>query len=176
MFMTVTSTLPRRSPGRPLSSTPTPLAERHDPDADAARGARQRSTRQGAAIDEVLAAADGFLTAHELYDELRRRKASVGMTTVYRQLKLLVDSGVLDVVARADGEASYRLCGPRSPARATGHHHHLVCRECGYTVEVDGPEVEAWADRVAGQAGFTDVTHTVEIFGVCQRHASSRRR
>ena len=139
-------------------------------------GARQRATRQGAAIDEVLAGASGFITAHELYDELRRRKASVGMTTVYRQLKLLVDCGVLDVVTRADGEASYRLCGPAAASQSSGHHHHLVCQICGHTVEVDGPEVEAWADRVAKEAGFTEVTHTLEISGVCDRHRRRARK
>jgi len=97
------------------------------------------------------------------------------MTTVYRQLKLLADSGVLDVVNRPDGEAGYRLCGPTA-AEANGHHHHLVCQVCGYTVEVEGPEVEQWADRVASDAGFTNVTHTLEIFGDCQRHSPRSRR
>jgi Fur family ferric uptake transcriptional regulator len=135
--------------------------------------ARQRATRQGAAIDGVLTEADGFITAHELHDELRRRKTSVGMTTVYRQLKALVDSGLLDVVTRPDGEASYRLCGPTSTTGSSEHHHHLVCKVCGYTVEVEGPEVETWADQVAQEAGFTDVTHTLEIFGLCDRHGSA---
>jgi Fur family transcriptional regulator, ferric uptake regulator len=138
--------------------------------------ARLRTTRQGAAIDEVLADTEGFITAHEIYDELRRRGESVGMTTVYRQLKVLVDSGVLDVVTRLDGEASYRVCGPTSANDSTEHHHHLVCQICGYTVEVEGPEVEAWADRVASDAGFTNVTHTLEIFGTCDRHKAATRR
>lgn len=136
---------------------------------------RVRATRQGAAIDDVLAANHGFRSAHEIYDELRRRGDRVGMTTVYRQLKLLADSGVLDVVNRPDGEAGYRLCGPSS-AEAGGHHHHLVCQICGYTVEVEGPEVERWADQVAVKAGFTNVTHTLEIFGDCGRHTRARRR
>ena len=51
-----------------------------------------------------------------------------------------------------------------SPARA------LVCRECGRTVEVAGPAVERWADAVAGQHGFRDISHTIELFGTCDRH------
>jgi Fur family ferric uptake transcriptional regulator len=43
----------------------------------------------------------------------------------------------------------------------------VVCRFCGHTVEVQGPAVERWAERVAGEAGFIDVTHTVEVFGTC---------
>ena len=62
-----------------------------------------------------------------------------------------------------DGETVYRRCG-------TSHHHHLVCRECGRTVEVEAPDVERWATAVAAQHGFADVAHTLEIFGVCDRH------
>jgi len=66
----------------------------------------------------------------------------------------------VDVLRTDDGESMYRRC-------SSGHHHHLVCRECGRAVEVAGPAVEKWADQVAAAHGFTDVTHTVEIFGRC---------
>ena len=143
--------------------------------ATAPHAPRLRATRQGAAIDQALASAERFTTAHELHDDIARRGARVGMATVYRQLKLLVESGVLDVVTRPDGEAAYRLCGPASAANASPHHHHLVCTTCGYTVEIEGPEVEAWAERVAAESGFHDVMHTVEIFGTCGRHRRTRR-
>ena len=131
---------------------------------------RRRSTRQGAAVDEVLASADGFLTAQALYDVLRRRGDSVGLTTVYRHLRRLAEDGAVDVVTRPDGEAAYRLCGPASSGEPEQHHHHLVCRTCGFSVEIEGPEVESWAHRVAADAGFTNVSHTLEIFGECSRH------
>ena len=66
----------------------------------------------------------------------------------------------MDATRLPGGEQLFRLCGP-------SHHHHLVCRNCGRTVEVEGPAVERWADRVAAKHGFTDVGHTVEIFGTC---------
>jgi Fur family ferric uptake transcriptional regulator len=134
-------------------------------------GARRRATRQGAAVDEVLAAADGFLTAQALYDELRGRGDPIGLTTVYRHLRRLAEDGAVDVVSRPDGEAAYRLCGPASSGAPEQHHHHLVCRTCGFSVEVEGPEVESWTQRVAADAGFTNVSHTLEIFGECSRHA-----
>ena len=60
-----------------------------------------------------------------------------------------------------EGESVYRICG-------TGdHHHHLVCRVCGRTVEIEGREVERWTRRVADAEGFVDVDHTVEVFGTC---------
>jgi Fur family ferric uptake transcriptional regulator len=42
-----------------------------------------------------------------------------------------------------------------------------VCRRCGATVEVEGPEVERWALKVAAQHGFVDVSHTLEVYGTC---------
>ncbi len=84
---------------------------------------------------------------------LRERGAGVGLTTVYRTLQALADSGEVDVLRASMAEAVYRRC-------STGHHHHLVCRNCGRTVEVEGPAVERWADRVAAEHGFVDVSHT----------------
>jgi Fur family ferric uptake transcriptional regulator len=124
--------------------------------------APQRSTRQRAAVTEVLADASGFRSAQELHEELRRTGASVGLTTVYRHLQALSDSGVVDVLRSDDGEARYRACPTEE------HHHHLVCRSCGASVEVAGPAVESWAVAVAAEHGYTDVTHTVEVFGTCR--------
>lgn len=135
---------------------------------------RVRQTRQAAAIEQVLQDADGFRTAQELHDELRHRGDRVGLTTVYRHLNLLAEHRLADVVHRADGEAQYRLCGAAA-AEAAGHHHHVVCRVCGRSVEVAGPEVEAWAERVASAAGYTEVSHTVEVFGRCPEHSGHAR-
>jgi Fur family transcriptional regulator, ferric uptake regulator len=124
----------------------------------AAQGARP--TRQRAAVSAVLDQVDDFRSAQDLHALLRRRGEGIGLTTVYRTLQTLVDAGEVDVLRTDDGEAVYRRC-------SRGHHHHLVCRECGRTVEVDGPAVERWAGRVAAEHGFVDVSHTLEVFGTC---------
>jgi len=130
---------------------------------------RVRRTRQSAAIEDALREADGFRTAQELYDRLRARGDKVGLTTVYRHLNLLAEHRLADVVHREDGESQFRLCG--AAVDRGGHHHHVVCRECGRSVEVAGPEVEDWAERVAAAAGYTDISHTVEVFGLCPEHS-----
>jgi Fur family ferric uptake transcriptional regulator len=122
---------------------------------------RVRSTRQRTAVAELLGRVDGFRSAQDLHDLLRAEGASVGLTTVYRHLQALADAGQVDVLRNADGESVYRRC----PTEA--HHHHLVCRTCGRSVEVEGPEVETWAARTASAHGFTDVEHTVEVLGTC---------
>jgi Fur family ferric uptake transcriptional regulator len=145
--------------------------------ADAAVGppatTRLRNTRQAEAVESIMREADGFRTAQDLFAELRRRGDRIGLTTVYRHLATLAEQGSADVVHTADGESQYRLCGVPAGTGppAEDHHHHLVCRECGRSVEVSGPEVEAWADRVAAAAGYTEVSHTLEVFGLCPRHS-----
>jgi Fur family ferric uptake transcriptional regulator len=141
-----------------------------------ARTGRLRNTRQAAAVEAALRDADGFRTAQDLFAELRRRGDRIGLTTVYRHLNMLAEQGRADVVHSAEGESQYRLCGVGSDsAEQPGeHHHHLVCRVCGRSVEVSGPEVEAWADRVSAAAGYTEISHTLEVFGLCPEHSARR--
>jgi Fur family transcriptional regulator, ferric uptake regulator len=120
-----------------------------------------RATRQRRAVFAALDSVDDFRSAQDIHDLLKRRGENVGLTTVYRTLQALSDAEEVDVLRGDDGEARYRRC-------SDGHHHHLVCRDCGRTVEVAGPAVERWADRVAAEHGFTDVSHTLEIFGTCR--------
>jgi Fur family ferric uptake transcriptional regulator len=119
-----------------------------------------RTTKQRQAVLSALDEANHFCTAQELHEVLRHRGDKVGLATVYRSLQLMADAEEVDVLRGEAGEASYRRC-------STKHHHHLVCRSCGRAVEVSGPAVETWADRVASENGFTDVSHTVELSGVC---------
>jgi Fur family ferric uptake transcriptional regulator len=123
-----------------------------------------RNTRQRTAVSALLAEVEGFHSAQDLHAMLRDRGERVGLTTVYRTLQGLADAGEIDVMRPPGGEHLYRRC-------SEGHHHHLVCRACGRTVEVAGPAVETWAERVAAQHGFSDVSHTLEIFATCPQCA-----
>jgi Fur family transcriptional regulator, ferric uptake regulator len=119
-----------------------------------------RSTRQRAAIAALLETIDDFRSAQELHDELRRRGENIGLTTVYRTLQSMAAAGRVDTLRNDTGESVYRRCSEH-------HHHHLVCRVCGSTVEIGDHEVEEWAAAVAAKHGFSDVSHTIDIFGVC---------
>jgi Fur family ferric uptake transcriptional regulator len=120
-----------------------------------------RSTKQRAAVAAILTTISDFRSAQEIYGLLQDTGESIGLSTVYRTLQGMQSSGEVDVVLRADGESMYRRC-------TDGHHHHLVCRDCGHTEEVEGHAVEDWADSVASKFGFTDVDHTLEIMGLCK--------
>ena len=120
----------------------------------------RRTTRQRSAVLALLEELDDFRSAQDLHAQLRARGDSVGLATVYRTLQTLVDDGQVDVLRGGDGEAVYRRCSPV-------HHHHLVCRSCGRTVEVPDPPVERWAAKIAAEHGFADVQHYLEVFGTC---------
>lgn len=120
----------------------------------------RRDTRQRRALREHLADSEAFVSAQQIYDDLRTSGDKVGLATIYRTLQAMTEAGEVDAVRTDDGETLYRKCGPR-------HHHHLVCRNCGLTVELAGPSVERWATKAADDNGFTDVTHVVELFGLC---------
>ncbi|WP_019137179.1 Fur family transcriptional regulator [Cellulomonas massiliensis] len=121
----------------------------------------QRQTRQRAEIVDLLSGLDEFRSAQQLHELLRARGSGVGLATVYRAVQRLAEAGEVDVLRTAEGEQVYRRCAQRS------HHHHLVCRGCGATVEIDAAEAEAWAARVAASYGYDDVDHTIELVGTC---------
>ncbi|WP_084962590.1 Fur family transcriptional regulator [Thermoactinospora rubra] len=126
-------------------------------------------TSRREAVHDILRKSEGFRSAQDVYAQLRSAGAKIGLTTVYRALQALADGGKVDVLRTDDGESVYRACATDT------HHHHLVCRKCGHTVEVAGPAVERWAEAVGAEHGFTEVTHTVEVFGTCSGCSTSAR-
>ncbi len=119
-----------------------------------------RPTRQRTAVARALASVDDFRSAQEIHDLLARAETPVGLATVYRTLNALVEAGDVDMLRTEDGEAIYRRCSET-------HHHHLVCRSCGATIEVEGPAVERWTTAIAAEHGYSEVSHALEIFGTC---------
>ena len=110
---------------------------------------------------DALADARGFVSAQSLHATLRDEKTGIGLATVYRALSGLAASGDADSLQSPEGEALYRAC------TTEGHHHHLICRSCGLTVEIEAKDVEAWAHRTAALHGFSEAEHVVDIFGLC---------
>lgn len=120
----------------------------------------QRRTKQRAAISALLAEVDDFRTAQQIHDLLRANGESVGLATVYRTLQAMAAAEEVDVI-RHESEQMFRRCHTRE------HHHHLVCRSCGRTVEITGPGVTEWAAKLGQKHGFRDINHELEVFGLC---------
>ncbi|MFJ4414818.1 Fur family transcriptional regulator [Streptomyces sp. NPDC088925] len=122
-----------------------------------------RSTRQRAAVLGALRAADGFVSAPALHGLLATGGAAVGLTTVYRTLRLFEETGRVDVTRDDSGGRLYRW---RPPGE---HRHYLVCRACGASLAVNAEVVERWVAKVMRESGYRAVAHTLELSGVCDR-------
>ena len=121
----------------------------------------QRNTWQRERVREALSDARGFISAQNLHAGLRDENTRIGLATVYRALSGLAASGEADSLQSPDGESLYRACVTPT------HHHHLICRSCGLTIEIEASAVEQWARQTAVEHGFTDAEHIVDIFGLC---------
>lgn len=119
-----------------------------------------RATAQKAAIVAALHESDQALTAQELHERLDK----VGLATVYRNLTRLSEDGEIDSIRRPSGEAAYRACGH-------GHHHHLICRECGKVVELHDCSLDEWGRTIGAEYGFSGIEHQAELTGTCQECA-----
>ena len=107
-------------------------------------------------VIERLAGREDNFTAEELAAEL----APVGRATVYRTLKLLLETGLVCRIVMADGSVAYRMSDRM-------HHHHLVCVGCGATEDIDPGEVDEVITTVRNASGYQLVGHRIEVYGFC---------
>ncbi|GIT78538.1 putative ferric uptake regulator FurB [Leifsonia sp. LS1] len=120
----------------------------------------KRNTWQREAVREALSSTEGFISAQSLHLNLHETGSPIGLATVYRALADLAAEGDADSLQSPEGESLYRAC-------TGGHHHHLICRNCGLTVEIEADAVEEWARSAAAAHGFTQAQHVVDVFGLC---------
>jgi Fur family transcriptional regulator, ferric uptake regulator len=125
---------------------------------------RRRSTAKQRAVVEVLREQENFRSAQQLYLDIRhRRQLRIGLTSVYRILHTLAADRIAETQRAEDGEILYRL------RTGTGHRHYLVCRRCGEAVGFTPADLEEHTHRLSRQHHYTDVTHYVDLYGVCPR-------
>lgn len=120
-------------------------------------------TPQRAAIVESFLATEGHFSCEELYAQARRVDPAIGQATVYRTLKLLVESGLAEPLLPGEGPVLYEH------SYGHEHHDHLVCLECGAKVEIVDPVIEARQDQLAEEHGFTLLRHNMILYGRCPR-------
>ena len=99
--------------------------------------------------------------AHFTVDDVLRAAPGVGRATVFRTMRLLVDLNVLCRVLLDDGALHYRMS-------ARGHHHHLVCRECGRVEDFSQCDVSALVRQLASATEYEIEGHWLEVYGRCQ--------
>jgi len=120
-----------------------------------------RSTGQRRLIIDKLFDATEHITIDGLLHEVRAIDPKVGYATVYRTLKMLTESGVVQEHKFGDGHTRYEL------ADSEHHHDHLICLECGKITEFEEPAIEELQERVAARHGFQVQAHKHELYGRC---------
>jgi Fur family ferric uptake transcriptional regulator len=128
----------------------------------------KRNTRQREEIRVALDRMDGFVSAQDLHAALHEGGSRIGLTTVYRGLSDLAEEGLADSLRGTDGVSRYHPCHTQGR-----RHHHLICRACGRTVEVEMAETERTIRSAAADHGFTDPSPILEIFGLCAACSSA---
>lgn len=123
---------------------------------------QKRSTWQKQAVRDMLLSQENFLSAQDLHQKLLSQGQKVGLTTVYRALTELVAAREADSLVIEGAEALYRACG-------TEHHHHLICTKCGTTVEFELPGFETATRQIGAEQGFSELSHSIELFGICSK-------
>jgi Fur family transcriptional regulator, ferric uptake regulator len=112
------------------------------------------------------------LSTDELYQLVKKRDPKIGFTTVYRTLKLLAECGLASEVSFHDGVARFEHQYNRRS------HHHMVCTECGGSVEFFSPEVDKLEEEIGRKHHYATTRHTLQIYGVCEdcrKRGSTRR-
>lgn len=129
---------------------------------DQIMGTLQERGYRSTAPRRTLAAAIGEQEHHFTAEGLRHRlPPKVGRATVYRTLKILVESGVLCRVLLEDGELHYQLS-------FQGHHHHLLCVQCGSSQDLTGCDIEDVLISTSARHGFELSGHWLEVYGRCR--------
>jgi Fur family ferric uptake transcriptional regulator len=126
-------------------------------------GAKKLNTtnQREAIVDQFLKTPD-HISIEELLARVRKRHSRVGYATVYRTLKLLVDSGLAIERHFGDGQSRYEVVGD--------HHDHLICASCGLILEFEDDEIETLQDKIAHRlGGFTVVRHRHELYALCPK-------
>jgi Fur family ferric uptake transcriptional regulator len=118
-------------------------------------------TRQREIIVTAFLKTEGHVTAEELYRKVSRRNRNIGLTTVYRTLKLLADSGLATEQVFADHLTRYESLSEEE------HHDHLICLKCGSITEFEDSKLENMQVKIADELGFEIVNHKMEFYGYC---------
>jgi len=126
---------------------------------DVDRKLSRRNTEQRELIREILQQAGKHLDADEIYQQARRRSPSISLSTVYRNLQLFKQMGLVE----EHQFGSHRYYEPAPQAK----HHHLVCLGCGRVFEFKCPSTERLKSTISKEEGFRVTDAEVRLSGYC---------
>ncbi|MGD2206912.1 MAG: Fur family transcriptional regulator [Anaerolineae bacterium] len=119
-----------------------------------------RITQPRRAVIQALLEDEGNSSPAEVHQRARSHCPTIGLVTVYRTLDLLAEMGFVRRIHTDDG--CHRYATTRD-----GHLHHLVCRQCGTTVQVEGCDLSTFLTRISRETGYEVEDHLLELIGLC---------
>ena len=119
-----------------------------------------RWTPQRKSILKVFLQLEGHVPIDDLHKKIRSEAATIGIATLYRTMKLLVDASLAETHTFNDKTTYERLYQVK-------HHDHLICQICGKTVEFEHALIEKYQIEVCERHGFALKSHKMELFGFC---------
>jgi len=122
-----------------------------------------KQTRQREDILRSFVECGGHVSIEELVAHVRKRKGNIGHATVYRTMRLFVESGIAAERHFLDGPARYET----AEVLDDDHHDHLICTKCTAIVEFENDEIEELQEQVAKGFGFKLTNHKMELYGIC---------
>jgi Fur family ferric uptake transcriptional regulator len=128
-----------------------------------------KETRQRRRIVELFLGLNAHTSAEDLHEATRKEGQNVGLATVYRTLNMLADAGLVEQKSFGEGRQVFEIKHPDS------HHDHLICLDCGAVFEFENEEIEEIQERVATKHGFKLTSHTLDLYGRCQKSQCENR-
>jgi Fur family ferric uptake transcriptional regulator len=119
-----------------------------------------RMTPQRMMAISAIEKSDGHISAEEIYAQVITKYPQVNISTVYRTLELLKKLGLVTETDFGEGRVRYHPAGK-------GHHHHLVCQECGAIIDLDEAVLEPLKNDLLREYGFSADLRHLAIFGHC---------
>lgn len=119
-------------------------------------------TPQRKAILTTLNKTNTVLSAQDLFTEVIKVLPGINFSTIYRNLDVLLDRGILCRITPENGGVLYEL------RREEGHHHHVICKKCGTSIPIDYCPMETLKKKLC-KSGFTPTEHRFEIYGYCDQ-------
>lgn len=121
----------------------------------------KRTAQRDLIVDSFLDTQE-HLSSEDLYRIVKEKDSSVGQTTIYRTLRLLVEAGLASEVRFGDGRSRYE------PVNKFPHHDHMICTNCNRTIEFYSSKLKKMQDAIAAEHGFTPTQHSLRVFGLCR--------
>ena len=123
---------------------------------------RRRTTQQRRLLLDLIYRAQGHLDADEIYRQAKEKEARISLATIYRNLKLFKELGLVE--ERRLGEEHHRY-----EVKSSTEHHHLVCLGCGQIVEFESPIIGQVATKVQHENNFDITSNELKLEGYCRR-------